>query len=351
MDVAKELGGLETSKIEYNSYQGMCPTGHDSKGKNCFSINDDLYHCFNCGIGGDLISYVQDVEFRNKSSESFSQSLEWLIDFTGIPTPLDIKGIIAISAQERKENEMANEVLDAATIIFHENLNEEHKEFLTRQYGLTENTFIKHRLGFSRGNTLQELKKKGFSVQECLLSGLFLRSKCGKIIDFFEGRFIFPYMKNNKAMYAIARKSKWTAQNKFEESKYKKLLTRNNKRLYVAQGIKNNTLLNSDSVYRSEYIVVTEGVTDCLVLDQYNFPAVSPATVNFSKNDFKMFSSLIPKYKKIFICNDNEVNQSGEKGALSIAKSLTLNGYTVNIITIPLLQEHIDARKQLEKIS
>lgn len=43
-----------------NNLQGNCPTGHPSKGGHCFSANtvDNLYFCFNCGVGGDIVELV-----------------------------------------------------------------------------------------------------------------------------------------------------------------------------------------------------------------------------------------------------------------------------------------------------
>ena len=64
--IAERLG-LELKK-NGNSYQGECPTGHTSKGGNCFSIKteDKYWNCFHCETGGDnieLIKVTKRVEF------------------------------------------------------------------------------------------------------------------------------------------------------------------------------------------------------------------------------------------------------------------------------------------------
>jgi len=58
-DVAESLN-LDLYK-QGNTLRGHCPTGHDSKSGNCFSIVQDknYWHCFHCGEGGYSISPVE----------------------------------------------------------------------------------------------------------------------------------------------------------------------------------------------------------------------------------------------------------------------------------------------------
>ena len=75
-EVVERLGGLGL-KTYGNSLQGNCPTGHESKGGHCFSINtnENYYHCFHCAIGGDVISLVKLVK-----QIEFLDALRWLAE-------------------------------------------------------------------------------------------------------------------------------------------------------------------------------------------------------------------------------------------------------------------------------
>jgi hypothetical protein len=72
-EVAEELGwDLARSGL---SWQGFCPTGHGSEGGKCFSVDSgtNLYHCFHCGIGGNVIQFVQLLTYRD-----FQGAVDWL---------------------------------------------------------------------------------------------------------------------------------------------------------------------------------------------------------------------------------------------------------------------------------
>ncbi len=68
IDVATKLGSKLTHQGS-NTYQGTCPTGHASQSGTSFHIdtNQQLFHCFNCAIGGDVISLVEKVKGINNN--------------------------------------------------------------------------------------------------------------------------------------------------------------------------------------------------------------------------------------------------------------------------------------------
>lgn len=74
--VVGELGGLNLRK-RGNNLQGPCPTGHPSKGGQCFSVNtvNNFFHCFNCGEGGDIFSLVSLAK-----SVDFKEALRWTVE-------------------------------------------------------------------------------------------------------------------------------------------------------------------------------------------------------------------------------------------------------------------------------
>ncbi len=76
IDVATKLGSKLTQQGR-NTYHGTCPTGHASKSGTSFHVdsNQQVFHCFNCGIGGDIFTLVEKV--YNLSSW---EALKWLVD-------------------------------------------------------------------------------------------------------------------------------------------------------------------------------------------------------------------------------------------------------------------------------
>src|ERR687884_1286121 len=61
-------------------YTGRCPF-HDERTPS-FSVNavDKLYHCFGCGVGGDMIKFVRETEGLD-----FAGAIEWLAERFRVP--------------------------------------------------------------------------------------------------------------------------------------------------------------------------------------------------------------------------------------------------------------------------
>ena len=75
-DVATRLGASLTKQSGSNTYQGTCPTGHTSSSGKSFRVDmhQGIFYCFNCCIGGDAISLVEEVKGLTKW-----KSLKWLV--------------------------------------------------------------------------------------------------------------------------------------------------------------------------------------------------------------------------------------------------------------------------------
>ncbi|MCB9250709.1 MAG: hypothetical protein H6613_20295 [Ignavibacteriales bacterium] len=75
IDVATRLGS-HLNQQKRNTLVGTCPTGHPSKSKKSFEVNTSLQlcHCYNCKMGGDVFTIVEEVKKLSKW-----ESLKWLV--------------------------------------------------------------------------------------------------------------------------------------------------------------------------------------------------------------------------------------------------------------------------------
>lgn len=96
LDVVNRLGGLNLG----GKLQGNCPTGHDSDGGKCFSLNvkKNYFHCFNCGIGGDTIRLVEKVQGYN-----FNDAKTWLSEQFNIPINKTSKAVDPVITEPENE--------------------------------------------------------------------------------------------------------------------------------------------------------------------------------------------------------------------------------------------------------
>lgn len=295
-----------------------CPF-HVSDNKMSFSFNDQVWNCFygKCVGGGNLFQFIQE-----KENCDIHEALKKAAEIAGIELNNDNVSQEQREkvAKEREHRKRRVDVLTAATEIFHQNLTKEQRVKLWEERGWNEDTICKFKIGYSCEDIKQKLIEKGFKEGE-IEGGLTIYNH-----NFFNNRIVFSYTNNGLTQYMIGRQTDETPKNKYEECKYKKL-----KVDYLPNVLFNTQVIRSST----EELFVTEGMADCISIDQAGVPCISPVTIRFKKEDHPK----ILKYsrgKTVFIANDNEENNSGEKGSIDTATYLFENGVpNVKIITIP----------------
>ncbi len=166
---------------------GRCPF-HEERTPS-FSVNPErkLYHCFGCGRGGDLITFVRETEGLDfvGAVESLAERYRVQLDYEETSPELD-------SGRRRRERLLA--VLDAAARFYERHLWEAKASEPVRQYlagrGLGEEICRAFRLGLSPGGDVmpRKAREKGYTREELTAAGLVNR----RGNDYFAGRLVFP---------------------------------------------------------------------------------------------------------------------------------------------------------------
>lgn len=331
-----------------------CPH-HASQSKRSMHIWTDKqgWFCHGCGKGGDVLQLVEFIQSGDittgqsgKMSLTHRKARDWLASKLNLPplnqlnlSPEEIKKL----EEEKTLTLRAEEVLTAITEFYTNQLLKDTKQldWLSKQYNFNLETIKKYKIGYTNNNGLIDyLLKLGFTLRDMTASGAFRPSSQNDEVVFptFENRIIFPYISKGRTVFMIARKTPQTPDNDFEKGKYKKLpIHDHQKRPYIATGITNNTLYNEDILTAEEdYIIITEGITDCISLINYGFPAISPVTIHINANDWERIIPKLKRVKKVILCQDNEVSEAGWNGALRSAEKLSKNNITCLVAKIPL---------------
>lgn len=346
ISVANHLGILPEKKGSV--FQGgRCPTGHDSKGQECFTIfpSTQSAYCFNCAKSWDVIGLVQEVHRSH-----FMEACNWLSEKFNVPC-IQNKEMTSEEMAEHKakveKQKLIYDILTVAARFYHVELcnDAEMQPHLTTHYSLNEDTLSTYSLGYSTGDGLQKhLLGIGYSDDQIVQTGLFLKLN-GKLIEFYRHRFIFPYWKSGVVVYLIGRKTDRTPDETWEQGKYKKLLTRNEKRPYISELVSNSHFYCEDSIRGADTIYVAEGVTDCLAMLQAGYPTISPVTTRFRNQDLPRLQELTKCAQTIYLTPDAEKNEAGIKGAIDTAAALEGLGKAAYIVQLrrPEGVEKIDA--------
>ena len=314
----------ESCKLD-NSGRGAHESKHGSKSGACLYVERDYWYCHHCHAGGDALNWIMD-----RDGVDFPEALQTAAEIAGMELEVS-------DPKAESEKRAVFDVLKAAAVHFHENLTDAHRADITARWGIADETIDNLLIGIARNDEALEehLKQQEFTRDQMVKSGLFFDWSNG-LKPHFQGRYVFPYWKGGTVRYMIARQTDHTPAGKYEAAKYKKLLTHSDKHPCVSEHVRNDTLYGVDSLRGvSDWCLITEGVTDCIMARQAEIPCISPVTTKFRKADHKRILKLVKRVDTVYICNDNEDNEAGLEGAIGTAEYLEANGITTRLVTLP----------------
>ena len=170
-DIVDVIGEAVKLKRSGANYFGLCPFHNEKTGSFCVNKERQTYHCFGCGAGGNVITFVMDYE-----NFSFPEAVEHLAKKVGIELPEYEE--TEEEKRGRTFKEQVLECLKTCAVYYYKRLYSPEGrlglEYL-RKRGLTDETIRSFGLGFSgRGYTdaVDHLKKKGFSDEIIDAAGL-----------------------------------------------------------------------------------------------------------------------------------------------------------------------------------
>ena len=361
-DVARELVGGRITDESGGVIYVDCPR-HDSVSRRSFTIDTkkQLWRCYGCCVNGDVLQLVEFIQSgavtKNGSGtmpDTHRAARDWLAKKAGMPplsqwnlSPEQVKEVEA----RRSEEELVFGILEDIADFYHVKFlaRKDALEAFAAQYGISADTIKSLKIGFSDNDgLLAHLKEKKHTPADIAKTGCFNYDFQENLLPVFKNRYVFPYWKQGRVVYLIARQSPWTEKNEYERAKYKKLQLPNEQRRHIASCVNNRYFFNEDALLaKSDFVVITEGVTDCVSLMERGFTAFSPVTNKFSDSDLDKLFNLTRKFERIYICQDNEPSEAGFKGAMKTAHYLESRGLKVYVSSLPLEEKHKEARARM----
>ena len=171
------------------NYMGLCPFHKEKSPSFCVSPDKQIFHCFGCGVGGNVIHFIGKIENLN-----FIESLELLANRAGIELPK------SGNAEDDRISRLKSRVYElnkCAAEFYHQNLYKptaKPAQEYVKKRRLDNRTLKAFKIGYSgRFNELYtELHSKGFTEEEILASCLVNKNQDEKFIDRFRNRLMFP---------------------------------------------------------------------------------------------------------------------------------------------------------------
>jgi DNA primase len=175
-------------------YMGRCVFHEERSASMSVDSDRKLFHCFGCGIGGDVFRFVQETEGLD-----FVGALESLAQRSGVQLTVEDEGPEA--AERRKARERLFELLERAATFYERYLWDSSEAEPARAYlldrGLTEETLKAFRVGYAPSTwdkLMSASRQGGFTHQEMFETGLATRGGKdeGRLYDRFRRRIMFP---------------------------------------------------------------------------------------------------------------------------------------------------------------
>lgn len=313
-DIVDVISRHVSLKKSGSSYQGLCPFHSEKSPSFSVSPTRQIYHCFGCGVGGNVITFVMEYEHC-----SFLEAVNILAERVNMELPT-----LQYNNDEKIERDIKAKLFDinkAAAIFYYKQLRQENGKigmsYLIKR-GLTPETIHAFGLGYAPQNTslYRFLKDKGYDDDILKESGLFTYER--GIQDKFWNRVMFPIMDYNNRVIGFGARVMGDAKPKYLNSPETKLFdkSRNLYGLNVAKNCGKNNL------------IICEGYMDVIALHQAGFhQAVASLGTSLTSGQAR----LLKRYSDtILITYDSD--EAGVKAALRAIPILKEVGLSVKVI-------------------
>ena len=171
---------------------GLCPFHEERTPSFSVDAQEKLYHCFGCGVGGDVIKFVEE-----KEGLGFAEAVELLADRYGVELEREQEDPRA--EQRRQQRRRLEQLMERAATFYANYLWQSEEAAKAREYlagrGLGEEALRGFGVGYAPSAWDRILvlgQRAGFRVEELRAVGLVQRGRGGGEYDRFRSRIMFP---------------------------------------------------------------------------------------------------------------------------------------------------------------
>lgn len=317
-DIVDVISGYIRLTKKGSTYFGLCPFHNEKTPSFSVSPSKQMYYCFGCGAGGNVITFIMEYE-----NFSFIEAIKYLADRAGIKLPET-----ELSEEQKREAGIRSQLLDIYKLAgkyYYYQLKQEHGKraydyFKKRE--LSDETIRRFGLGYSNpysDDLYRYMKNHKYSDEILKESGLFSISERG-VNDKFWNRAMFPIMDVNNRIIAFGGRVLGDGEPKYLNSPETKIFDKS-RNLYG---------LNYARTSRADYMLLCEGYMDVISMQQAGFTnAVASLGTAFTMQQ----AGLLKRYTKhVVLTYDSD--GAGVKAALRaipIVKSAGLSAKVLNL--------------------
>ncbi len=321
-DIVSVIGSYIRLQKKGSNHMGLCPFHNEKTPSFSVSASKQMYHCFGCGVGGNVFTFVMEYE-----NYTFLEALRFLAERAGIALPEQ-----ELSEEQRRQSDLKGRLLEvnkqAAMYFYYQFKNPEGQaayDYLVKR-GLSEDTIKHFGLGYSNrysDDLYRYLKKLGYEDEFLSQTGLVTIDERLGGRDKFRDRVMFPIMDANHRVIGFGGRIMGNAGP--EVPKYL-----NTPETRIFEKSRNLYALNFAKASRKTYFLICEGYMDVIALHQAGFTnavaALGTAFTGFHANLLKRYTN------EVLLTFDSD--QAGTQAALRAIPILKDVGLTIKVINM-----------------
>ena len=316
-DIVDVVSRYVSLKKSGSNYFGLCPF-HNEKSPS-FSVSQDkqIFHCFGCGVGGGVISFIMRAE-----GLEFYDAVSFLAKQNGMTVPENNYDKKTSKSRER----LLALMKDTARFYYSELWKPENinvQQYFAKR-GLTRKTMNRFGLGFAPNSffaTMDAMKEKGYTQDELLACGLVAKSEKGNLYDKFRNRVMFPIFDLRGNVIAFGGRV-------MDDSKPKYL---NSPETAIFHKSRNLFAIEKVRKTANDYFILAEGYMDVIALHQAGFDS---AVASLGTALTEEQARLIARYTKNIIIS-YDADNAGQMAAQRAIDILKKSGLNVRVLRIP----------------
>jgi len=303
------------------NFKALCPF-HKEKTPSFFvSPERQIFHCFGCGAGGDIFSFIMKIE-----NIDFPEALRILAKKAGVEVK---KTDYHLKSQKTK----ILDILNLATKFYHKILLDSPGAKIAREYlkkrGVTKESIKNFQLGFipNKWDTLLKfLVKRGYKEKDIETAGLIIQKENGKYFDRFRNRIMFPIA--DVYGQVVGFTARILPNEKKEIAKYintpETIVYNKSKILYALDKAKKE-------IRKQDFVILVEGNMDAITCHQFGFKnVVASSGTALTIQQIKLLKRFT---NNLYLCFDMDIaGQTAAQRGIDLALQEEMN---IKVMQLP----------------
>ena len=322
-DIVRVIGEYVRLKKSGQNFTGLCPF-HGEKTPS-FAVHPvkQIFHCFGCGKGGDVFTFVMEME-----KCPFPEAVRIVAEKCGIPIPRPKER----TPEERKENQQRTALIEMhreAQSFFVKQLETTAEGKAARAYledrGLDVETIARFGIGYAPagGDILFRYLKQKYAEKLLAESGLLSRADGGRAFDRFRRRITFPIANESGKIVAFGCRALGDDQPKYLNSPESPI--------YSKSGVLYHLDRAKDALRRQDFAVLVEGYMDAIAVARAGISnVVASCGTSLAEPQIKLLGRFT---KRVIVNYDPDVaGQAATERSISL---LLENDFEVRVLALP----------------